>query len=183
MASTTTIPAETIKRCDASKIAIGSVFSRHSFGKVTAIDRRSEMLTIENSNGDNWNIGAAIVELEFSFAEQFEEEEKISRTALIEMVTANPRTAMTINYNKKPNAKDIAKELRSGKDDMSVKDWDAKVTELLQGELRTMIGYHVCSFDEHRYLRFNEADKGQRLVNPRTLNWAIMNRTKFIVSK
>jgi hypothetical protein len=183
MPSTTSIPTETSQRCDAKKIKVGDVFSRHSFGKVTGIDTYNSMMTIENSNGKTWRIGAEVMEYEFSFADQFESEEKISRTQLIELITDNPRTAMTIHYNKKPNAKNIAKELRPGKGDLSVKDWDAKVNLLLQGDERVMVGYHNSSFDEHRRLRFNEADKGQRLVDPRTLNWAICNRVKYIVGK
>jgi len=183
MASTTTIPTETSKRCEAKKIKVGSVFSRHSFGKVMAIDNHNKMMTIQNSNGDSWSIGAQIMEKEFSFADQIESEETVSRTRIIELLTDHPRTAMTIHFNKKPNAKNIAKELRPGKGDMSVKDWDAKVKELLQGDERVMVGYHVCSFDEHRRLRFNETDKGQRLVDPRTLNWMIVDCVKYTVGK
>jgi hypothetical protein len=182
MTSTTTIPTETSKRCEAKKIKVGSVFSRHSFGKVMAIDTHNGMMTIQNSNGDSWSIGAQIMEKEFSFAEQFESEETVSRTRIIELLTDNPRTAMTIQFNKKPDPKKIAKELEGGKTG-TAKDWTAKVKSLLQGDERTMIGYHVCSFDEHRRLRFNETDKGQRLVDPRTLNWMIVDCVKYTVGK
>ena len=181
MASTTSIPAETTTRCDARKIKVGDVFSRHSFGKVTAIDRHNGLLTIENSNGNSWNIGPEIVELEFSFAEQFETEETVSRTRLIELMTELPRTAMTINFNKKPDPKAIAKALEGGKGSESAKAWTAKVDKLIAGDERTMVGYHTLSFDEHRRLRFQESGSGQRLVDPRTLNWMISYRTKFVV--
>ena len=189
MASTTTIPAETTKRCDAKKIKIGDVYSRHSFGKVTAFGqdmRGNTMVEITNSNGAPWTISPQIMELEFSFADQVESEETVSRTRLIEIMMDNPRTAMTIHFNKKPNAKNIAKELRSGKAaDESVKGFDARVKALLQGEERVMIGYHNCSLDEHRRLRFNEAAEKvqQRLVDLRTLNWVVVNQTRYVVGK
>jgi len=90
---------------------------------------------------------------------------------------------MTIHFNKKPDAKKIAKELEAGKGSETAKVWNAKVKTLLLGEERVMIGYHVCFFDEHRRLRFQEAEKGQRLVDPRTLNWMVVNRVRFSVSK
>lgn len=189
MASTTSIPAETTKRCDAAKIKVGDHYSRHSFGKVTKIDnvrdqygRVVKMMTIQNSNGDDWQINAGIMELEFTFAEQFEEEEKVSRTRLIEIMSEHPRAAMTINFNKKPKVDEVAKALQEGKTG-TAKDWKALVKDQLAGAERTMIGYHVNGYDEHRRLRFNEADVGQRLVDPRTLNWAIIDRVKYTVGK
>ena len=190
MASTTSIPTETATRCDASKLKIGDVFSRHSFGKIKEIVKqrnpvtyREEILfTVENSNGNSWNIGFDIVELEFSFAEQFEDEEKVSRTRMIEIMLEHPRTAMTLNYNKKPKVDDVAKALTAGKTG-TAKDWKALVKEQLEGAERTMIGYHAMSFDEHRRLRFQDAGTGQRLVDPRTLNWMIVNRIKYTIGK
>lgn len=181
MASTTSIPAETTRRCAYGKVSVGSVYSRHSFGKI--IEKSHDQVTIENSNGDKWTIGAGIIELEFSFADQYDSEEQISRTALIELMTNRARTAMTIQFNKKPDPKVIAKELEAGKGSATAKAWNAKVKTLLEGEERVMVGYHVNSFDEHRRLRFQESDKGQRLVDPRTLTWMIVDRVKFTVSK
>jgi len=188
MSSTTSIPTETAKACDFDKVQVGSVFSRHSFGKVILKTRNpqtgEEIAQVENSNGEKWTISAGIVENEFSFADQFDDEEKVSRTRCIEILTDNPRTAMTINYRKKPDAKKIAKETRAGKPGaMTVKDWDAMVKELVSGELRTMVGYHSNGYDEHRRLRFNEAGVGQRLVDPRTLEFMVVDRVKYVVGK
>lgn len=183
MASTTSIPSETTNRCDANKVKVGDTYSRHSFGIIKSIDPYNGSMTIENSNGNKWTIGKEIVALEFSIAEQFESEEKVSRTRMIEIMTEHPRTAMTINFNKKPDPKKIAKELEGGKGSDSAKDWNAKVKKLVAGEERTMIGYHTLSFDEHRRLRFQETGKGQRLVDPRTLNWMIVDRVKYVIGK
>lgn len=191
MASTTSIPTETTNRCDANKVKVGDVYTRSSFGTITnivteydPITRRNQtMMSILNSNGDVWNIGKEIVALEFSFAEQFDDEETVSRTRMIEIMIENPRTAMTINFNKKPDPKKISKELEAGKNGQTAKVWNAKVKALLQGEERVMVGYHTCGFDEHRRLRFNESGKGQRLVDPRTLNTMIVNRVFYTVGK
>jgi len=189
--STTSIPTEIAQRCDATKIKVGDIYSRHSFGTVKQIEkvydhvtrRNITMLTIENSNGNSWQIGADIAALEFSIASQFEDEEKVSRTRMIEIMLEHPRTAMTINFNKKPKVEDVAKALQEGKTG-TAKDWKALVKEQLEGAERTMLGYHVCSFDEHRRLRFQDAEaKGQRLVDPRTLNWLVVDRVKYTITK
>jgi hypothetical protein len=193
MTSTTTIPTETTSRSDFSKVKVGSVYSRHSFGKVTGFGRDAygnPMVQIENSNGESWTISPNIMEAEFSFADQFDSEEKVSRTRAIEILTDNPRTAMTINYNKKPKTNDVGdgilglinEAIKTGKapTKKSVRQFAG---EQLGGPERTMIGYHVNSYDEHRRLRFNESGKGQRLVDPRTLNWMICDRVKYVVGK
>lgn len=198
MTSTTSIPTETTERCDPKRVKVGDVYSRHSFGVITKIEekydpitrQRLTLMTIRNSNGNEWNIGSDIVGLEFSIAGQFEATEKVSRTRMIEVLMENPRTAMTINFNKKVKSTDVAdsvlelinKALADGKapTKASVRKFAA---EQQTGEERTMVGYHVCSYDEHGRLRFNESEVGQRLVDPRTLNWMIVDRVKYEIGK
>lgn len=188
MASTADLPTEITKRCDSAKLKVGDVYSRHSFGKIISIDRFQGMARLENSNGDKWDIGLGVLELEFTIAEQFDGEENLSRTALIELMRSYPRTAMTINFNKKVKPNDNADEIlnlineaiKTGK--APTKTAVRKIAANQQvGEERTMIGFHANSFDEHGRLKFQESDKGQRLVDPRTINWMILNRTKYIV--
>ena len=196
MASTTDLPTEIMKRCDGDKVKVGDVYSRHSFGKVIDIQTQFDhhtrthhkVATIQNANGDKWTIGMSVVELEFTIAGQFESEESLSRTALIELMKSFPRTAMTINFNKKVKTTDNADQIldlintaiKTGK--APTKTVVRKLAADQQvGDERTMVGYHVASFDEHGRLKFQESDKGQRLVDPRTINWAIINRVKYIV--
>lgn len=58
---------ETTKRCDAKKVSVGAVFSRHSFGTVIAKNYDGSY-QVRNANGFDWSIGANILEQEFSFA-------------------------------------------------------------------------------------------------------------------
>lgn len=188
MSSTADIPTEVAKRCDANKLKVGDVYSRHSFGKIISIDRFQGMARIENSNGDKWDIGLSVLELEFTIAEQFESEETLSRTALIELMRNYPRTAMTINFNKKVKPNDNADEIlklineaiNTGK--VPTKTAVRKIAAEQQvGEERTMVGFHNNGFDEHGRLKFQESGTGQRLVDPRTINWAIVNRVRYNV--
>ena len=181
MSSSSTIPTETAKRCDARKLQVGDVYSRHSFGKIIELNPFQGSATIQNVNGDKWTIGLSVLELEFTIAKQYDEEDKVSRTALIELIKGYPRTAMTINFNKKVDPKEAAKALENGKGTMSQKDWQALVSANQVGPERTMVGFHNNGYDEHGRLKFQESDKGQRLVDPRTINWAIVNRVRLIV--
>ena len=178
----TTTPAETTQRCDFRQVKVGCVFSRHSFGTVTNIV--GERLMLRNSDGYEWAIDQNILEQEFSFAEQFDNEEEVSRTQVIELLTEHPRTAMTVQFNKKAKHADVAKELKAGKPaDMTDRAWSNKVKKLMDGEERTMVGHHFGRFDEHRRLHFTEAGKGGRLVDPRTINSLIVARMRYVVKK
>lgn len=177
----TTEPAE---RCDARKVKVGSVYSRQSFGIVTSVGSK---IGIKNEKNDGWEIDKEILEKEFSFADQFDKEEEVNRTQAIDVITDNPQTAMTINYNKAVDADDVAKALKSGQGSMSDKDWKALVKAQVAGEERTIIGHHFGGFDEHRRLQFFEIDSSKgpeskfKLVDPRTVNSVIVNRTKYTV--
>lgn len=172
---------ETTRRCDLSKVRPGHVFSRHSFGKVIAVHPGLNRIELRNTEGLTWTVDGTILEQEFCFAEQHDGVEEVSRTRAIEIVTENPRTAMTINFNKKADPKVVAKELAAGQGALSSKEWNAKVSKLMDGDERTMVGWHYGSFDEHRRLSFIEEEKGPRLVDPRTINWVVVNRVRYNV--
>lgn len=170
---------ESTKRCDVSKIQVGSMFSRHSFGTVIGI--RGDMVQLRNAKGYEWEIGKNIVAQEFSFADQFDNEESVSRTRAIEVLTEHSHTAMTVHFNKAPDPKAVAEALKVGQGRMSDREWNKLVATQVAGEERTMIGYHTNHFDMHRRLEFHETGVGLRLVDPRTINWLIVGRTKYTV--
>lgn len=178
----TATTTETTARCDASKIEVGSTFSRHSHGQV--VQRRGDLFTLRNQHGFEWDInGANILEAEFSFADQHDNEVKESRSKINEILQEHAHTAMTIVFNKKPDPKHVAKELSAGKGSETDRNWNAKVKKLIEGEERTMIGYHTSSFDEHQRLKFIEQGKGPRLVDTRTIKMIVVGRTKYTVKK
>lgn len=170
---------ETTRRCDVKKVKVGSVFSRHSFGKVLGV--HGSQIRLRNSNGFEWGIDENILEQEFSFADQFDKEEDVSRTRAIEILTEHSHTAMTVHFNKALDPKAVADALKGGQGTLSDKEWKKRVAEACAGEERVMIGHHSNSFDEHRRLHFVEMDKGGRLVDVRTVNWMIVNRVKYTV--
>lgn len=173
-------------RCDPKKIKVGSTYSRHSHGQVVGIQPHHPtgdvIFTLRNENGFEWDIkGANILETEFSFADQFETEEKQSRTDVNKILAENRSTAMTVVYNKKPDPEHVAKELATGRGSMSEKEFEKKVAALMEGEERTIIGHHTGHFDEHQRLKFYEAGVGPRLVDTRTIKSLTVNRVRYTV--
>jgi len=180
----TTSVEKTVHRCDANKVQVGSVFSRHSHGEVLAIQNtmQGKTYSMRNEAGFEWVIrGEDILEHEFAFADQHDDEVKESRTKVIESLSDNRFTAMTICFNKKADHKDVAKALAEGQGDLSTRAWNKKVKDMMAGEERIMIGHSTGQFDEHQRLRFIEHGKGPRLVDTRTVRWLIVNRTRYVV--
>jgi hypothetical protein len=172
--------SESTTRCRASKIAIGSVWSRHSHGVVTG--RVGQRFTLRDETGFEWDVdGANIVENQFSFADQFEQEIKESRSKINEVILENRGIAMTVCFKKKPKTNEMAKALSDGQGDLSDRAWNKKVKDLTEGEERVMIGHHSGTLDEHQRLKFIESGKGPRLVDTRTTQWIVVDRTKYVV--
>lgn len=180
MTTATATTTETTKRCDAKQVKVGTVFTRFSSGKVVVVSPGGQF-RVRNATGFEWNISPDIFEQEFSVADQVATDTKVSRTEVIEVLNAHPRTAMTVNFNKAPDPKAIADALRLGQDKMTDRAWRTKVGELVAGEERTMVGHHYGFYDEHKRLQFQEEEKGQRLVDPRSINWLIVNQVKYTV--
>ena len=190
MTSKTTDKQTHTNRCDQKKVKAGSVFSRHSHGVVLGFDVhpvQGKYAKLRNSTGFEWQVGITVLEAEFAFADQHDSEETLSRTKVIETIKDSPGTAMTIVYNKKPNAKAGAKDLKAGQGSLSDKEWEKKVEAAQTGAERTIIGHHSLHFDEHQRLRFVEqvnAKSGapeSRLVDLRTVKSVIVNRIKYTV--
>jgi len=181
--TTTTTKTQEPKKdpCTASKVKVGDLWTRHSAGEVTAI--RGNSIMLKNTNGLEWSITSDILEKEFSFADQYDTEEKLSRTAVIEILVEAPQTAMTVCFNKKVDHKNVAKVLSEGQGELTARAWNKKVKETVGGEEAIVVGFHTRNFDEHRRLRFIKlgGKGGYRLVDPRTLQWVIVNRTKYVV--
>lgn len=170
---------ESTDRCEIAKIEIGSVWTRHDAGEVTKIEGNT--IHVKNNKGDVWTLSDTLVSSQFSFADQYDEGIKVTRTEMIAILKANRQTAMTVVYHKKPDGKLIAREIADGQGDLTDRNWLIKVNKLIKGEVRTMIGHHYGSFDEHERLRFNEHSKGPRLIDTRTLVKVVVNQVEYMI--
>lgn len=173
----------TTVKSKAEDIAIGDVFSRFSCG--TVIDKTFDTITVKNTEGRSWNISKEIVESEFQFANHSHEEDTCCRTDLINLIKANPRVAMTIEFTKKPDPKAAANVLQDGIGALTERQWNSKVKRAMEGEHRVVRGIYPGSSDEHGRLRFiiigEPTGNGLRLVDPRTINSVIVNNKTYSI--
>ena len=107
----------------------------------------------------------------------------------------NPRTVMTINYNKQVKAVDVIAEIEEMYQNSTPKEISTKlkksVNKALAGEERLIVGRHYGTKDSGGRLQFidmgiekdftkTDYDTRQRLVDMRTLNWAIISDIKYV---
>lgn len=174
---------------DYSKLKEGEVLSEIQFYTVKRAG--SNELELKTDEGEEVKVSKHYAEKFLVSADQFKKIEKITRTELAEKVMSSPRIAITVNFNKAIKEADIKKGLHAlypNKGKMiSHAEFKKNVnaTLNLKGEERTMIGRHYGDVDGTGRLKFIDmkVTKGirQRLVDPRTLNWAIIDNVKYQV--
>lgn len=92
---------------------------------------------------------------------------------------------MTVYFRKKPEHKTLTglvTELLDGNINRpGLRKLSTMLKEATAGEERTMIGRHYGVSDEFGRLRFTamEKDGGLRLIDPRTVEWAIIDGVKY----
>ena len=168
-------------------LRIGDKWSRVSYGEITGINGRD--VQIKNEKGEIWWISEELIEKEFDLAFPHETTEKVSQTALSDILLNNSSIVMTVSFNKKVNEDSAIKLLiNSTIDTEASAKLFAKI--ILKGEERIIIGRHYHHVDEFGRVQFIdmelEKDKSKdydtrlRKVDPRTINWIIINNTKYI---
>jgi hypothetical protein len=145
-------------------------------------------------SGENVVLEAKYVDTFLTSADQFKDTKSVTKTELSHIITSKPRSAMTINYNKQIEPKTVVEEvIKTYKDTAPVKIETALMKVIkgaLVGEERTIKGRHLHTFDAGGRLQFTDMevefkpgpyDPRQRLVDLRTLNWAIVDEVKYVV--
>lgn len=172
------------------KIQAGDYWSRVSFGKVLGANGGS--VVVQNEDGLEWSISRDIFEKEFTVADDYGSEGQDSRTNILKKILEYPRTAITIAFRKKVEPKDViaaAKDAVITPDpdgQMRGKGLDKAIREAMKGELRVMKGRHYGDFDVHGRLKVVDVEDPRRIlksVDPRTIEWAIVNGVRYEVKK
>ena len=169
-----------------NRLKKGDIVSEHQFYKVKEFTQTG--VAFINDDGIDIHVANDIVNSCMSDASQFDEEVEVSRTRLIEIFTQNPRIAMTVSFTKKINTKEVAAELYKAfknKENLLASD----IEFLMRGKERIMRGRHEGQHDDFNRIQFvdmdikrdtsKEYDTRLRKVDPRTLNWVIVNNVKF----
>lgn len=154
----------------------------------TVIALTDQAATLRNERGFEYDATTSVVEEGMYSATQFDAEERVSRTRLIELLENSGGTVFCVNFNKKPTRTTVSDKL-SGANVGIFADANALgqlAESLLLGEERTLIGYLVHT--EPKLGRSQvvdlEVEEGQhnlRLVDHRTINWMILKNVKYEV--
>lgn len=177
----------------------GEVFSETQFYIVKDILPNGVVLTTDL--GQDIQVSRTYLENMLDSASSYEKTVKMTRTQLVSLFLNNQRVAMTVNFNKKVNESDVKKAIvdlypNKGGKLMSEASFKKEVSKALslKGEERTMVGRHYGSQDENGRVQFIDMNLGtadnskdydtrQRLVDPRTLNWVVVEGVKYEVKK
>ena len=171
------------KKSNADKIKAGDKWSRHSYGTVKRVDWKQ--VQIENENGLLWTIDSNIFEQEFTVADQYTDVVKVTRTEMVEKIVSAARVCMTVNFRKKAEPKSLVDYVTSLLDGTVARPkpraLSAALKNITSGEERTMVGRHYGTSDEFGRLQFTamETGGGLRLIDPRTVEWAIIENVRY----
>lgn len=162
------------------------------------VDVKNNELVLSNDYGEKISVSRSYVESCLISSDQFNSEEKKTKTELAEIFLSNPGVIMTVNYHKQVDKDAVKKEIANlypnkGGKILAEKDYVKKVNDLLktalEGEERTAVGRHSSGRDDFGRVHFidmeKEKDKNksydtrQILVDPRTINWLIIRGIKY----
>lgn len=179
-----------------SKLKVGAKLSETQFYSVKGIN--GNRVQLQNDSGDVITVDEKYAEACLVSAEEVQTEKTMSRTDLTNLFLTSTNVALTVNYNKQVDQKEVTKQLHAlypnkGGKILSEADYQKKVnallTSALAGEERTMVGRHYGNQDEFGRVRFidmeqtkdpsKDYDTRQRLVDTRTINWLILRGVKY----
>lgn len=170
----------------------GEVLSETQYYKV--VRKKDDKVQLQNDSGELIIVDKEYVNGCLDSGEQFKEERIVNRTEITNILLSNPYTAMTVNYNKKVDEKEVLKQLMETHQNTAPKDvektFKATLKKALEGEERKIVGRHSGNQDEFGRIQFVDMniekkesgyDNRVRLVDPRTTNWIIVKNVKYRV--
>jgi len=179
------------KKSQVSKIKEGTYLSETQYYKVVEVNGSS--VQVENERGFRFGISHGIVEEGSYSADQYNSEQLVTRTQLIEIFSNVGDTVFTVNFNKQPKAEDINAAIESANNGKfkSIAEIKKVVKNAYKGEERTLTGYLVkteTGFGRSTVIDLQQPkgdnpnhDGRLRQVDHRTLNFLIYKNVKYIV--
>lgn len=178
------------------KLVKGEILSETSYFTVKEV--KSQSTSVTDSNGNELEIGNSYIEKVLNSADQFDNTIELNQTEVIAKFIESSRVATSVHFRKadKPKTKKAFNAEKVSKREEIMLAPTSKVPALLDnlmdnpildyipGEMRTMKGYHEGSIDDRGRVQFKDMEdpKGfMKQVDPRTIQWIIVNNTKYIV--
>lgn len=170
----------------------GEIISVTEYAKVVKTgktDSGSEAVWVKNlENGQEYGIEMEVAD-QYLSADTYDREEKLPLTQIVEILESVGDKVFTANFNKKPKDADVVKAISQ----LPVSDLQnkKKLAECFKGEERTLRGRMIApepklgrstviDLDIDKVMK-GDYDTRIRLIDHRSLNWLIVNKTKYIV--
>lgn len=183
------------KNLDNKKLIIGSVLSETSYFTVKTFGVDGVVI-LEDTRGNSLRIGRDYIENIMYSADQFATTEEVNQTQLINIMLANPNKAMSCYYQKQDKPKgpkaikiEIANWTKAAMESFIANGQSGleafavnQVKDYIPGEMRLIVGYHEGKQNERGRLLFIDMEEGatEKQVDPRTLEYIIVNNIKYI---
>lgn len=187
-----TTKVKTINKVNLSQLKKGSILSETQYYTVEKVVGEKVQLKTDNDE-------LIVIDKNYlpflNSADQYIEMVKVSKTEATNIFLSNPNIAMEVNFNKQVKETDVVKELMEAYEGSTIKSMEAAfkktIKKALSGEERTIRGRHNGNQDEFGRVHFTDMeieknasssyDVRHRLVDPRTLNYLIVNGIKYVV--
>jgi len=173
------------------QLTTGDVVSESQFYKVEAIVGIEAHLRTES--GDLIALPKEYVEKFLISGTQFTETVKVNRSEMSHILLNSPRIAMQVCFNKQVKPEDVSAEAMKAYATSAPIEFEKKLKKAVKdgmaGVERVMVGRHEGSIDVNGRLSFLDMTldpkvdpaQGRRLVDPRTLNWLVVNGKKYTI--
>ncbi len=176
-----------MSKADTSIVKEGDVFALIRYCTVTSTTAHGgSKFAVKTDDGNAWDVSKSIVASSCYTANQFVVEERKTRGEIAHLFEHAGDAAFTVCFRKQPKAEDIA-ELLAGADEDVRTMTQAKRRKLaktfLEGEERVLVG-HLASDKLDDFGRMSVMDlvvNERRLVDPRSLEWLILKRVKYVL--
>lgn len=182
-----------LKLTEFSAINESTKLSETQYYKVAKI--QGERLQLVNDYGENIIVSKQYAESCLVTADQFSEQKQVNKTEAAAIFLANPSIVMTVNFNKQVKVADVEKEIMEAYDSSTPKLFETAMKKAvkrgLSGEERTIVGRHYGGQNEFGRVNFidmnlekdesKDYDTRIRQVDPRTINYLIVNNVKHTV--
>lgn len=173
-------------------ITKGQILSESQFYLVEEVKSNGNII-VKDDNGTKVELSKEYADKMLSSAHSFTKEEKVNKTDIANLFLSNSRVAMTVCFNKQVKEADVVAEITKAISNATLAEMEKAikkgVKKAIIGEERIMIGRHYGASDEFGRIHFVDMeitkdltknyDIRMRLVDPRTINWLIVNNIKY----
>jgi len=170
----------------------GNILSESQFYIVEEVKSSGNVIVMDDNN-QKIELSKEYASVMLSSAHDFAKEEKKTKTELAELFITSSRVAMTVCFYKQVKEGDVTSEIMKAYEGSTVKTMESAIKKAvkkgLEGEERVMIGRHYGATDEFGRIHFVDMevtkdpakgyDNRMRLVDPRTLQYLIVNNVKY----